>query len=163
VRPHKKKVVDTLKTVDKRAFVAVGVILLAIGVLLWAIFGLASGFEIPGLPDFGDLFGDIGTIIAPAATPAATPQPTVGTIPTEDHPLIGTWAWDGNSAWQYIFYDTGAASRGVGGTQFFTWTADNRSITMQFQGRQESWTYTIDGDRLTLTSGRSTYHYYRVN
>ena len=163
MRPHKKKVVGTLKTVDKRAFVAVGAIVLAIGILLWAIFGLVSGFEIPGFPDFGDLFGDIGTIIAPAATPAAAPQPTDPTTPTEDHPLVGTWAWDGNSAWRYVFQENGEATRGVGGAQSFRWWVEDGNVTMAFNGRQERWTYVVDGDSLTLTSGRSTYHYYRVN
>ncbi|MCL2568158.1 MAG: hypothetical protein FWE12_01810 [Oscillospiraceae bacterium] len=160
----KQEVVGILNKVDKLAVVAIAVIVLMGGIVLWALAGIISTVQ---PPDFGTISGMLGietTTPTPTLAPVAPPPPTpTAPQPNEEHALVGIWAWDGNHNWQYNFNANGQAIRGVDAAQSFTWEAEDGYITMRFADRTERWSYVIVGDRLTLTSGQHEYHYYRMN
>src|SRR5262245_36534848 len=94
--------------------------------------------------------------------PAPEPEPP---LPTEaEHPLVGTWAWEGGAAFEYIFRDDGTGTRGYTTYDQFTWTttADHLYITTHLG--QEQWTFSIIGGILTINSRQSPgmeYNYFR--
>lgn len=72
----------------------------------------------------------------------------------QNGPLVGTWAWDGNPEWTYVFEANG---QGVRGTEenpepFEWWTTDDSGVLMHLGLRVDRWTYTVSGDILTITS-----------
>jgi len=89
-----------------------------------------------------------------------------------DMELVGVWFWDDNSGFEYLFNDDRTGMRGWPGESVpFTWyTRDSRLfISCQgeppmFQVPNETWTYRIHNDNLTLTSQQSrnlSYSYIR--
>ena len=79
--------------------------------------------------------------------------------PPENHPLIGSWVWDGNTLFSYLFERNGEGTRGAAAEQdeTFTWTvSDEGSVTLNVgdDGAVETWDYAIDGHVLTLTSAQ---------
>jgi hypothetical protein len=101
-----------------------------------------------------------------------------------DNQLIGTWRWDDDPDWRYIFHADGRGERGdpdypeyYGPIQTFTWwtAGDDRlridrddpngSLAAQGYIVEESWSFTITGRTLTLESRQSDllYYYSRSN
>jgi len=74
-------------------------------------------------------------------------------LTTAAYQLLGTWGWDEMSAWQYNFYADGTGIRGIGSDLLtFGWRAYGDHLVMDTDVMQESWTFVIDDDGLTLTS-----------
>ncbi|MCL2839037.1 MAG: hypothetical protein FWE04_08285 [Oscillospiraceae bacterium] len=90
-------------------------------------------------------------------------------VEISDHPLVGTWAWDGNGSWQYIFDGDGTGTRGIfPDIETFRWSIPEAGhITMNIRGgMREQWSYTIDGAVFTLDSRQVagvTYSYVRID
>jgi len=76
---------------------------------------------------------------------------------SRDDALVGTWEWDEASIFIYTFNADGSGSRGVPGVEYetFSWSTSgdrlniNRDTRDEFI-RNERWTYTISGNRLTI-------------
>ena len=96
-----------------------------------------------------------------------------------DNPLIGTWRWDDDSDWRYIFYADGRGERGdpdheyfYGPIEHFAWwtVGEDRlridlddpdgSIAAEGYITEESWNFKINGRTLTLDSRQSDLLYY---
>ncbi|MCL2569560.1 MAG: S-layer homology domain-containing protein [Oscillospiraceae bacterium] len=72
--------------------------------------------------------------------------------------LLGTWTWDGNATWAYIFEADGTGSRPgqVGRVSFVWWTTADGGLAMEFSEYVERWSYVIAGDVLTITNRQFT-------
>ena len=74
-----------------------------------------------------------------------------------DPALIGTWEWDDDPTWRYVFNENGGGNRGFEGeTEAFTWgTVDGNQLRIFHIGSlTDSWNFTITGDSLWLGSGQ---------
>ncbi|MCL2421178.1 MAG: hypothetical protein FWD03_04910 [Defluviitaleaceae bacterium] len=92
----------------------------------------------------------------------------------DDHPLVGTWAWDTGDTYLYVFHADGQGTRGTPPlVQSFEWTArqfdspedGDGHLSLSFRRLTESWTYTIADGVLTITSnqvGGMTYSYIQL-
>ena len=84
----------------------------------------------------------------------------------EEHQLLGIWAWDGRSIWQYNFHPDGTGARGIAPHKVpFIWQTEDDHLIMNVAQFEESWTFVIDGNILTLTSRQiddMEYSYIRV-
>ena len=79
-----------------------------------------------------------------------------------DHDLVGTWEWVEAPMYRVVFNGDGTGDRGVPGVelQTFTWSvsgSDRLNINLDENPggdyiRNERWTWTIDGDTLTIDS-----------
>ncbi|MCL2837410.1 MAG: hypothetical protein FWE00_11875, partial [Defluviitaleaceae bacterium] len=83
-----------------------------------------------------------------------------------EHALVGTWNWDDNAFWQYVFNGDGTGTRGLPDSlDSFTWSIRGEGhVRMNVRGQtgNEEWNYTISGDILTLDSRQiagMTYNY----
>ena len=84
----------------------------------------------------------------------------VGCGTATDSNLVGTWLWDEDTDFVYIFNDDGTGTRGwPGDTSTFTWSTSRTTLRIRcgspnglFGIRNERWTYSITGDNLRLTS-----------
>ena len=84
--------------------------------------------------------------------------------------MVGTWAWVGDSAWEYVFEANGQGTRTNvtnTGVETFEWilTADGGLILDMDGGIVEMWSYVIEDDMLTLTSRQAigmAFSYQRV-
>ena len=66
-----------------------------------------------------------------------------------DEALVGTWNWDVNSAYQYIFNEDGTGSRGFAVDRIpFNWSASDGVLRIG----TERWNYIIEDDVLTIDS-----------
>ena len=93
----------------------------------------------------------------------------------DDHELVGTWVWEGDTAFTYTFNDNGTGSRG-GNADFptadFEWHVDEDeenllliecSVSM-FGVNSERWNFIVEDDAIVLTSlqgGIQNARYYR--
>jgi len=97
---------------------------------------------------FVDWCGDTNRILVTSAPSATEAQAT--------HALVGTWAWDYDDTWRYIFNPDGTGVRWFAGEmEEFTWRVPRAGylfIYPQNTGWYESWSYTIrmNGTRLTV-------------
>ncbi|MCL2587899.1 MAG: hypothetical protein FWD84_00640 [Oscillospiraceae bacterium] len=68
--------------------------------------------------------------------------------------FVGTWAWDGNSSWTYVFDANGTGTRGMptGRDSFVWWTTADGGIAMDLGDWIELWSYELSGNDLTITS-----------
>ena len=102
-----------------------------------------------------------------------------------NNPLIGTWRWDDDSDWRYIFRADGTGERGdpdheywYGPIEHFVWwtVGDDRlridlddpdgSIAAEGYLLEESWNFSITGRTLRLESRQfedELYYYTRAN
>ena len=79
---------------------------------------------------------------------------------SQDEALVGVWEWDMGPAFTYTFRADGTGSRGVPGIEYetFRWSTSgdrlnvNRDQSASGEIRNERWTYTISGNRLTIDS-----------
>jgi len=75
-------------------------------------------------------------------------------------PLTGTWAWDEDNSFIYIFNADGTGQRGFPlAMENFTWSTNGTRLNIDLLGelslfalRNERWTFSINGDVLTLES-----------
>ena len=78
----------------------------------------------------------------------------------QDARLVGTWEWEFLDEWRYVFNGDGTGDRGMPGieTETFSWSTDGDTLTIRRDSvpsgeiRNERWTYTISGTRLTIHS-----------
>lgn len=85
---------------------------------------------------------------------------------TLDEALLGSWVWDENRAFTYVFYDDGTGRLGTFlGRQDFNWTTYDGDLFLIFDlGYDQSWSYVINEGVLTLDSNQLpgvTYSYTR--
>jgi len=70
------------------------------------------------------------------------------------HPLVGTWSWNDDAQWTFVFNPDGTGTRGLPGQMAeFTWYADdfNLFIHMDDSNIIENWQlFAIQGDELEL-------------
>ena len=115
--------------------------------------------------DVGDylrMFGDIGDAPEPTWEPYGT---FLGGFTMEDyrlppleqpdagHPLVGTWVWDEYDGFVYNFYPDGTGTRGFeGATESFVWEVLDDHLVIRLLIMDESWTFVIEDDVLTLDS-----------
>ena len=88
----------------------------------------------------------------------------------QDEALVGTWAWDLEASYIYVFNEDGTGERGFPGHMTaFTWNTNGSRLNFTFPGSSENyarrWTYTISGNILTLDSQQTDeiYSYIRVD
>lgn len=97
-------------------------------------------------------------------TPTPTPEPTPEPV-QESEGIVGVWAWDALNMWQYDFNADGTGIRGVGAEETFTWRTEGDNLLIETDLMEESWTFVIEGDMMTLTSRQAAgmeYSYIRV-
>jgi hypothetical protein len=88
----------------------------------------------------------------------------------EESPIVGSWFWDEDDDWEYVFNSDGTGTRGFISEELifdFLWTIEGDlltiDMTVNFDHEDleileeeffliEEWTFVIDGDSLTLTS-----------
>jgi len=86
--------------------------------------------------------------------------------------LVGSWFWDENSGFEYLFNDDGTGIRGwPGESSPFTWSTNGSTLRIVCQGdnamfgvRHERWTYIVTTDNLSIRSQQSrnmSYSYIR--
>ena len=131
--------------------------------------GFAVVILVQTFDDYGDtvdnflqLFGCIGDAPEPSWEP-------VGSImwgqmmdglrqyglekPDAYHPLVGTWEWDLDGRFVYSFFAGGNGTRGFGGeTESFLWGSSGDHLVIRLLFMDESWTFAISGDLLTIDS-----------
>ena len=102
----------------------------------------------------------------PPPPPVPTPPPPPPPEPV-DVAIVGSWVWDADDGYIYEFLADGSGRRGwYPDVESFSWStiaADNH-LTMHFGLRQESWTYTIIDDVMTLDNRQNigeSYSYLR--
>ena len=83
-----------------------------------------------------------------------------------DEALVGSWQWDVLSTYQYTFNADGTGERNADGdpawSSTFSWSTSGDTLRINPRGsRNESWTYSVDGDVLHL-SGYAEYSYNRI-
>jgi hypothetical protein len=75
--------------------------------------------------------------------------------------LTGTWGWEDDEEWVYIFNANGTGTRGLpGGMDSFLWHVDGDHLiiagpTLEAPHFVESWTYAISGNALTIDSNQA--------
>ncbi|MCL2377007.1 MAG: hypothetical protein FWC76_06365 [Defluviitaleaceae bacterium] len=81
--------------------------------------------------------------------PSGDPTPA-----PEGHPLIGSWVWDQSDGYVYVFNANGEGTRGgTPITESFHWRVEgNDHLLMETAIMEESWTFVINNDVLTITS-----------
>ena len=71
-----------------------------------------------------------------------------------DHPLVGTWQWDDNTEWTFVFNADGTGQRGLPDSMVdFVWYADDFTLFIEMEGSYitEFWQqFSIDDDAITL-------------
>ena len=79
---------------------------------------------------------------------------TVNPVGEQDFALVGTWIWNDDDSFVYVFEANGRGSRGFTGNIYtFDWELAPGSILVLSDGPfSERWLYTIDGDVLTISS-----------
>lgn len=79
----------------------------------------------------------------------------------QDAALVGTWGWDVDASFEYVFNADGTGTRGVTGifVEEFNWSTSGNELRVNLTGhvpagyvRNERWTYTIAGNTLTIDS-----------
>jgi len=82
-----------------------------------------------------------------------------------DHLLIGTWSWDEDATWTFVFNPDGTGTRGRAGSQVgFTWSADDFELFIQAEGSNitEVWSlWMLDDDMLIMGLLWSSFTYVR--
>ena len=86
-----------------------------------------------------------------------------------DRALVGTWIWDGDPEFVYIFNANGTGERGFPGHETtFTWTTSDNILNFRFTNTSADyarrWDYTINGSILTIDSHttQETFSYIRI-
>ena len=77
-----------------------------------------------------------------------------------EHELVGTWGWEGDQNWRYVFNPDGTGTRGdTSFTEGFRWSIPgdgrlriDRNSAPRDERRREEWNYTIANNRLTIES-----------
>lgn len=130
----------------------------------WYSFGTEldmMGMTIPGRQFFNIHEGYIRLIIITTMPDSETLEEVLANfiglndpIPEPAQPeraeaLIGTWEWDANDDYTYAFNADGTGTRGLSADpESFEWSTDGDHLMIGF----ESWTFTIEGDVLTIDS-----------
>ena len=129
--------------------------------------GIAQDFDLDFdldefMNDIDYLFSMMNTVHGPIAMLDGSSGQNVPTA------LPGTWNWDMDDSYTYVFNADGTGTRGfTGNIEPFEWVTEVGShliITVR-GGAHESWTYAIVGDVLTIDSRQvpgMTFSYYRV-
>ena len=96
-----------------------------------------------------EMFGEILTSFIGLNDPIPEP-PAV----QHDSALFGTWDWDLNDGYTYVFNADGTGSRGFPGEiDTFEWSTEGDDHLIIGSGLMaESWTFTVVGDMLTIDS-----------
>ena len=80
-------------------------------------------------------------------------EPPLG-VDVSGHPLVGTWSWDDNPEWTFVFNPDGTGTRGLPGyTADFTWYADEFTLFINMDGSHitEFWQlFGLEDDALIL-------------
>jgi len=86
-----------------------------------------------------------------------------GSVGEVEPAVVGTWTWDDNLFWEYIFNADGTGTRGFyDDITNFDWGVVDGIIRMRLRGvpvgyiNNEHWNFTINGDSLRLESRHNT-------
>ena len=82
--------------------------------------------------------------------------------------LVGSWEWDFDASYTYVFYADGQGSRGLPDEkEYFSWRVRGYDNLIIDDGASiESWTFSIDADILTIHSAHipgMIFHYIRIS
>ncbi|MCL2392208.1 MAG: hypothetical protein FWC66_06300 [Oscillospiraceae bacterium] len=131
---------------------------------------VATGAELLEMTGLGDLI-DMDMIMAMApgmsfdvSTPAGITDDAAGIVDGENDPiLVGTWSWDMDDSYTYVFNADGTGTRGfTGATETFVWSTDDDLLVIGL----EQWTFTISDGVFTIDSRQvagMTFSYNRVD
>ena len=101
---------------------------------------------------------NLGEMVVALARGNIYEQVYVINIPTDatvDEALVGTWDWDEGLGFIYIFNDDGTGSRGFPRDIVdFYWLTYDGNLYITVNSKNESWSYIIIGDVLTLDSNQ---------
>ena len=82
-----------------------------------------------------------------------------GVVGEVDSAFIGSWAWDGNIFWEYVFNADGTGTRGLpDDMDGFTWGILDDMLRIRLNSvplgaaRNEHWNFTLSGDSLDLVN-----------
>jgi len=82
------------------------------------------------------------------------PRDVLLQVDLADHPLVGTWAWNDDAEWTFVFNPDGTGQRGLPDDMVeFTWSADDFNLFIQVEGSSiiENWQlFGIHDDELML-------------
>jgi len=86
-----------------------------------------------------------------------------------DEALFGTWIWESNVNYKYIFNEDATGQRGDADIQEFTWHTSEDLLVLEW-GRgfiPDNWTYVINAEDYALTITRrgdaqETFTYFRI-
>ena len=87
----------------------------------------------------------------------------------QDEALVGTWVWEGNVSYEYVFNSDGTGRRGEAEMLIFTWSVRRDGRLILDFGRDyenDDWIYTIEDYNLTLVRREDpseSYTYFRVD
>ena len=105
--------------------------------------------------------GDVHERFYGQDTPSPITPPDGAIVNHGDHPLMGTWEWDSDASYIYIFRADGSGTRGFSGSRYdFYWLAHDGVLYMDV-GRflVEEWSYTIVNNVLTIDSNQSDFRW----
>ena len=80
-----------------------------------------------------------------------------------DSAFVGTWHWDDNLQFTYVFNSDGTGQFGDANVRNFTWGTRDGQLILDL-GRSIidlELTYSFDGDFMTLSGAEGTFHYFR--
>ena len=91
----------------------------------------------------------------------------------QDEALVGTWTWDMDASYRYVFNSDGTGDRGWPGIliQTFTWSTSGSQLRINLDEnpgrgyiRNERWNFNISGDVLNIDSRQTNdaFSYIRV-
>jgi hypothetical protein len=97
-----------------------------------------------------------------SGTAPPTPETPLWPLPPDDDveaehaiELVDFWEWDVDAGYRLVFFHEGVGMRGFpGATEDFFWRTEGDDHLLIEAGHlfEESWTFTIEGDVLTITS-----------
>jgi len=117
-----------------------------IGLIEDHMVAIQVGYIDDGFSDIDD--NAISNILA-GFSDLSEPAPEIDEIEVAEV-LLGTWAWDWDDSYTYVFLPDGTGTRGVPGEiEEFLWFAYDDHLVIN---NIESWTFTIDDSVLTIAS-----------
>ena len=162
------------KSIKKSIFGIVGTLIAAFLIFSFLFRGIQDSTPSPLPPENTEPETTVSDVIYEQSELDVVYEQDAFELPAEIHPLVGTWAWDEDDTYRYIFHADGTGERGfVGMLERFEWEQINLAGFIRIHSStplstglyEEQWLPTITEDRLTLTNANPfmRFVYHRVN